>query len=152
VALTIRTATDADRRLLWDWANDPGVRAVSFQREPIPWADHVAWFETHSRDPNCFLYIVENNSQPVGQVRFEVSTTSAEVHISLVSAARGRGYGGEALRLGCADLRRLAGVTRIIAHVQRSNTASIRAFEKAGFVQKGLARIRGHDAVRFVLD
>ena len=41
----LRRAAPEDADQLWRWANDDAVRAASFHPEPIPWDDHVAWFQ-----------------------------------------------------------------------------------------------------------
>jgi len=48
----LRRVCEADGRLLWEWANDPTVRRVSFSPEPIPWAQHVNWLKARLEDPN----------------------------------------------------------------------------------------------------
>ena len=67
--LAVRRAGPNDRRLLWEWANQPGVRSASFDSAPIPWHVHVAWFERKLAGPRCVLFIGENGSGlPLGQV------------------------------------------------------------------------------------
>ena len=44
--LSLRQVREDDCRLLWEWANDPEVRAVSFLSEPILWDQHVQWFKS----------------------------------------------------------------------------------------------------------
>lgn len=34
--LRLRTLQESDGKLLWEWANDPQVRAASFSSEPMP--------------------------------------------------------------------------------------------------------------------
>ncbi len=38
-SIRLRRAGPGDARLLWEWANDPGVRAASFSSDPILWED-----------------------------------------------------------------------------------------------------------------
>jgi RimJ/RimL family protein N-acetyltransferase len=63
-----------------------------------------------------------------------------QLGISLLPEARGKGYGGEALRL-CADyLFANSNATRIEAQTDVENIAGQRAMEKAGFHREGIAR------------
>jgi spore coat polysaccharide biosynthesis predicted glycosyltransferase SpsG len=48
--LSLRPANADDARLIWEWASDPTVRAVSFTSVPIPWETHVRWFDSKLSD------------------------------------------------------------------------------------------------------
>src|SRR6266705_476142 len=66
--LNLRRAGKSDCRLLWEWANDPGVRAASFQTAMISWDEHAEWFA--DRLDNGLIYIAEDQQgKPVGQFR-----------------------------------------------------------------------------------
>lgn len=153
--LKIRSVTDEDCRLLWEWVNDPDVRASSFESDPIPWEEHVRWFRGKRVDPNCHIYVVlDQDNHPIGQVRFDIQSDSgAEVIISIHIARdqRGRGYGEDALRLACEHFFKAARTQPIAAYIKPQNVASIRAFEKAGFVHQGRTQVKGHEAVRMIL-
>lgn len=147
--LNIRDVSEEDCRLLWEWANDPEVRGFSFESAPIPWEEHAAWFRRKMADRNCHMYVVSGqDGRPVGQVRFDIlGDGSAVVSVSIAGQQRGQGYGQEALRLACARLYEAAGVTRFLAYIKPDNPASIRAFEKAGFVYRGSEQLKGQTAV-----
>jgi len=144
---------DEDCTLLWEWVNDSEVRASAFHSDPIPWEKHVAWFRRKRVDPNCYIYILVNqDDHPVGQVRFEIQADgSAEVDIALARHQRGHGYGVKALRLACEQLRKSATVTQIVAYIKPQNVASIRAFERAGFLHRGKEWVKGIEAVGMIL-
>lgn len=148
----IRPATFQDCALIWRWANDPTVRQASFSAAPIPWADHEQWFTLKLADPNCRLFIAEENDRPIGQVRFEIADDQAEVHIAVSADARGLGYGTRLLSEAC---RRIFSeerpVQRVVAHVKPDNAASLRLFERVGFVRSGGDMRYGHVAERLIL-
>jgi len=152
-AVTLRRAAEKDQRLLWEWRNEPEVRAQSFESGPIPWERHVDWFRAKFRDPNCFVYVVLNGQEePIGQVRFDVRLDgTAEVSVSLAKEQRGRGYGRVAIQRACADLIHTVPVAQFVAHVRPENVASMRAFGKAGFVEQGNEVIKGCQALRMLL-
>lgn len=151
--LKIRSATDEDCRLLWEWVNDPEVRALAFESNPITWEAHIAWFRRKRFGENSYMYVVmDQDDCPIGQVRFDVQADGrAETDISIAREQCGRGYGVEALRIACAHLFRTAPVRWIVAHMKPDNAASIRAFEKAGFVHQGRESTKGVDAVKLML-
>lgn len=152
--LQIRPVRDDDRRLLFEWANEEGVRASAFQTAEIPWETHVAWFAGKRRDPNCRMYLVtDGGGQPIAQVRFDVQPdASAEVDVSIARERRGQGLGAAALRLACATLFSETGARRVVAWIRPENAASIHAFARAGFARRDDGVLRGQRAVRMTLD
>ena len=151
--LRLRPATVEDCRQVWEWANDPVVRVASFSSEPIPWEEHVKWFETKLHSPGCFFYIVlDDKGIPVGQVRFEVVGSEAEINISIGPRFRGRGYGVEAIRLASELLLRKTGISRLCANIKQNNAESIRAFTGAGYRRVRTELVKGHEALLMILE
>lgn len=150
----LRAAADNDCRLLWEWLNDPAVRAVAFESGTVPWEGHVAWFRRKIADPHCQMYVVlDEQDDPVGQVRFDIDPDrlAAVVTISVARERRRRGVGQEALRLACARLFADTETGQVVAYIRPHNLASLRMFEKAGFVRAGTERVKRHEAVRMTL-
>ena len=153
--LTVRPVGDEDCRLLWEWVNDPGVRQASFESHQIAWEEHVAWFRATRGDPRRVIFIIlDDNRQPVGQVRFEPQDADggAEIIISIAGDHRGRGVGAEALSVACEAYRPLGLAQRVMAYIKPENAASVRIFEKAGFTKIGTQPFRGHAAVWMIFE
>lgn len=93
----MRVATAADSRNLFEWRNDPGVRAMSRVAVPLEWSAHSAWLESVLADRDRVLLIGERSGEPVGVVRFDIHGERAEVSIYKVSERRERGVGAELL-------------------------------------------------------
>ena len=148
-ALKIRPVSDTDCRLLWEWVNEPQVRAFAFNSEPVPWVEHLEWFRKKRSDPACsILILTDERDTPVGQVRFDMeSDKAAEIAISIASEQRGNGYGTEAIRLACDYFHRQKPVAEVAAYIKPENGPSIRAFQKAGFADRGKRVVRGQEAV-----
>lgn len=149
--LALRAAVDGDCRLLFDWANDPETRRMSFSERPIAWEEHRRWFAERLRDPRCLLYILcVSDGTPIGLVRFDVDQRREAV-LSLVVAPerRGRGHGAAAIRLATQESRRARGVTVVRAYVRPENRASVLAFEKAGYHGPERVDYRGGAALVF---
>ncbi len=150
--LHLRRVQEKDCRQLWEWANDPEVRPVSFATEPISWQRHLEWFNSRLRDPNAVLYLaVDSADIPAGQVRFQIGSTRAAVSISMAPPFRGKGYGKVVLAMATGDLFRKTAVTQIDAYVKPNNTASLRLFTRAGYALERAESIRGHQAIHFAL-
>lgn len=133
--LLLRPVRWADRRLIWQWANDPIVRKFAFNTERIPWESHLRWFDQRLASDDCFHYLaLDSKDAPVGQVRFDVTEPGvAEIDVSIAADFRGAGYGSALLRLAAKRLFRESSITTIRALIKLQNLASARVFEKAGF-------------------
>lgn len=151
IMLRLRQAHKADCRLLWEWANDPNVRASAFSSEPIPWEGHVKWFYQKLKDQKCLIFIALNAcNTPVGQVRFDTTDQKeAKIDVSIQPQSRGSGYGQQMLRLAIEKLVALSPIRTIHAFIKPDNKASIGAFEKTGFKNTGPDTVKGHPALHY---
>ncbi len=151
--LRLRRSLESDCQTIWQWANDPEVRAVSFRREPIPWEQHVDWFKSKLADPSAFFYVAINHAgQAIGQVRYQCDKTRAVLSVNIASDFRGKGFGKKVLLLATEELFQSSSVSGIDAYVKPSNQSSLRLFESAGFRRNGTHTIEGHPAIHFSLE
>lgn len=135
-ALSLRPASLEDAQLLLDWANDPAVRAASFDSSPIPLETHVRWLADKLAGGETAFYICESSSRPVGYARVERRDEhTGELAVSVDQTCRGRGYGKTLIELAAAAGSSALGVGRVTARVKRENLASLRAFQAAGFAE-----------------
>ena len=150
--LILRPVCEDDCRLVWEWANDPDVRAVSFSSDPISWSEHINWFTSKLSDARCIFWIATNfDKQPVGLIRYDIEGAEAVVSIIIDRKFRGRGYGTQLIAIGAHELFASSSVRTIHAYAKSSNTASLRAFEKAGFRNLGRTAVGKHEAVHLIL-
>lgn len=133
--LTVRSVRPDDAPLLFDWANDAGTRAASFDTAPIPWDTHVAWLGRKLADPGCRMYVLElDGAGPIGVVRFDgVLTEQADVSVTVAPGSRGHGLSAPMLDASVNALFGASSVARVRAFIKPENVASVRAFERAGF-------------------
>jgi len=145
----MRPVEMADRGLLFDWANDPLVRKMSFATGRIGWEEHCRWFEDKLNDPRAFLFIAENEpGQAHGLVRFDIDGGTGTISIVVAPGARGRGYGSRIITDGCSEIFQLVpGIETILAHIKVGNVASMRAFRRAGFRDSESSDERGSQRV-----
>jgi len=147
--VALRPARNEDCRLLWEWANEPVVRSVSFNTEAIPWERHEQWFAAKLNGRNCILLVAENgHGMPIGQVRCDVKGDEGTISISMAPPCRGQGQGTRAIRKAAALLFARHGLTVLHALIREGNVASLRAFSHAGFREAEDTTIRGHRAKR----
>lgn len=133
--VTIRPLGEADKQLTFTWANDPLTRQNSFQTAPILFEEHSKWFDAKMQDQKAYYFIGEVGSHPAGLIRFDFDTSenACIAGITLDRRFRGRNLGVEFLKMACIELSKCV-ETAIIAYIKKDNAASIKIFEKAGFV------------------
>jgi UDP-2,4-diacetamido-2,4,6-trideoxy-beta-L-altropyranose hydrolase len=153
IRLTLRQATAEDCSMVWEWANEPFVRAASFNSNPIPWDEHREWFRKKLGDSSCWYYIVLNDmGLPIGQVRFDTRGDQAEINVSISSSVRGHDFGTKAIRTASECLFCETQVTRINANIKLENKASVHAFAKAGYKEIGHGIVKGQEALQMTLE
>jgi RimJ/RimL family protein N-acetyltransferase len=151
-SLSIRSAEEEDCRLLWEWANDPVVRASSFSSATIPWDDHVAWFRGKLADRNCrILVALDASAVPAGQIRFDRRGASeADIDIIVSGRLRGLGYASRLIDVGANRAFAEWGLVRLHAFVKPENIASAKAFERSGFKRMEMVKVKGQTAAHYV--
>lgn len=135
--VSLRKATDTDKLLYFEYANDPLTRQSSFNSKPIEWETHCVWFEKKLRDTCCFMYVFMVAGEPAGQIRFDIQDNEGAV-ISYVLAANYRGQGLGHIILSEGILRLIKDIqyipnNAIVGYVKFDNIASNKAFLKLGF-------------------
>lgn len=135
--MKVRQANDADKRLYFDWANDPEVRANAFNSEPIAWDSHNSWFNKAIRDSNRYLFTCESANVPVGQVRIDINDTlsgqEGVIDYSIDKQYRGLGLGQVIIEKAIQEVKQYRNDIKLIAKVKPENIASKKTFEKSGF-------------------
>ena len=130
----LRLAVKSDMDLLFEWANEPLVRKNSFSSETICYEEHKAWFERLLQNKNCRQYIYIYEGKEAGQARLTVNGENAEIGYSICAEVRGQGHGRKLLELVCRQAQQdFPEVRKLVGKVKTENTASQKAFVKAGF-------------------
>lgn len=146
----VRPAGAADARRIFDWANDPVTRAMSFHPDPISWTEHEGWFRRVTSDPGVLLFIAEVEEgegwAPCGQVRIDEDGT---VSLAIAPRHRGRGLAVPALRAAVAHAGQ-RGHRELTAYVKPENERSRKVFSEAGFDRAGQTEVRGQLCLRYI--
>lgn len=135
--MILRKANIDDCRFIFDLSNDPVVRANSFSTIEIKWEDHINWFKKQlNSDNKIFLIICEDDETSIGQVRFDVTgRNNAKISLSLLEKVRGRGLGSKVIRMSTKKTFSETKVERVEAWVKKDNAASLKTFEKSGYMK-----------------
>jgi RimJ/RimL family protein N-acetyltransferase len=149
--IRLRPAGREDSRLLWEWANDPDVRAGSFSSGSIPWEEHSTWFNKKLEGAKCLILIATDRANnPIGQIRFDMtSDREAEVSLSIAREVRGRRYAASLIETAVETMFEQRNVERLHAFVKPENQSSQKAFEKANFAKIGVELRGGNLAVHY---
>jgi len=148
--LEIRKVNKKDVELLFNWSNDSLVRAQSFNTSKISYKEHVSWFDKKIVDASSLLLIIEKNKEPLGIVRFDIKDKHAVIGISVDENHRGKGLAFLFLELSIKKYFK-ENKYPILASIKKTNTASIKAFKRAGFLLHKETQINGIDSFVFKL-
>jgi UDP-2,4-diacetamido-2,4,6-trideoxy-beta-L-altropyranose hydrolase len=134
-SLHLRDAISGDAELLHSWRNDPAVRAVSLQQDPIGLDQHKAWLGRLLADPERQLLIAMSGATPVGTIRFDHAEHGvASVSLTVAPGYQGRGLGGALLCEGeLWAIARRPSTRRFEATVLSGNLRSRALFGRAGY-------------------
>lgn len=123
--LTVRPATMADARILFDWRNDPGTRAMSRNSDPVEWEPHRVWLERTLAGTARRLLIVERDGEPIATVRFDYGEET-ELNITIAPEHRCRGISLKVAKLA------LAQESECVGYIKAENTSCQRLMRAAG--------------------
>ncbi len=128
--LTVRRAKTYDARLLFDWVNTPDSLAQKERTAgPIAWDDHCAWLGSQLANPSAFIFIVDIDGAPAGQIRLSPTGRHHEIDIYIEVGMRRKGYAAAAVSAALQE----ALVSSVIARVKQANVASKHLFQSLGF-------------------
>ena len=143
MGITLRPATIEDAEMILSWRNDEVTRANSFSGDVITYEAHMEWFRKKLADENCYLYIMTDDDECVGQARIDVVNDIGEISYMTAPGKRGKGYGRKIISL-CEDAPN-GGVRAYMGLVQKENEASRKCF-----LQNGYAEFNGGDIFCYI--
>lgn len=133
----LRNIQEADKDLLFAWANEEEVRKNSFSGHKISYEEHCRWFLEIMQNHAYRQYIYMSKDVPVGQIRLHITGDTAEVSYSIGAGYRGRGYAKKMLACLCGQVTEEEPQIRILtAKVKAGNNRSKSVFLNAGFSAK----------------
>jgi UDP-2,4-diacetamido-2,4,6-trideoxy-beta-L-altropyranose hydrolase len=146
-----RRAGEQDLMQVFRWANDELSRRNSYQSEPIEFTTHRSWFTNKLKDECATLYIAVIDNKDAGLIRYEIKDDHAIVGIMLDEAFRGAGLASRVLKDTAALFFSVSRVP-ILAYIKKSNVASVRSFEKAGYQWLRDEVVHGADSYVYKLE
>ena len=130
----MRQATIEDVRLYFAWVNEPEVRKSSIEKTAILFRDHMNWFTTKLNATDSFLFVLENDTIPIGQIRFDGKENNVYwMDYSIDKEYRGKGLGNILIKRGIQELNKYIVDPIIKAFVKKDNLPSRKVFERLNF-------------------
>lgn len=155
----IRHATVADLDGIQRIQNHAILTGVAtWDEEPWPFAQRLAWFEDHLADGKCPVLVLETDALP-GQIAGYACLSrmsqksgyrfSREDTIYLDPAVHGRGF-GRLLLARLLDEARTLGLRLILASIESENAASLALHRALGFRTVGTVHNAGYKFGRWL--
>lgn len=141
IPVQVRLAEPGDRRIIWEWWNDPLTRQMMKKNAHVPWEEHCQWYDAVLQDPNRLLFVGLVGEDKLGVIRFTLQFDRIyEVSINLSPAFRGKGYASPFLSAAIQELCNLRGPVRLVAGCKKVNLPSQKTFSRSGFTFKPIDR------------
>jgi UDP-2,4-diacetamido-2,4,6-trideoxy-beta-L-altropyranose hydrolase len=134
--MVLRKGTKFDLDKTYEWAADKTIRAFSFNQNPILFEEHSNWFLKKVDQNECAYYIAEIENIPIGSIRFDIRDNQATISYLLDSGFHNKGLGSVLLKKGVEKFAGEYAISEIIGYVMPENIASVKAFERLGFVRE----------------
>lgn len=154
--IMLASLRNEDSPILWKWINDRDLVQFNAAYKPVSEAQHQAWFESIRQRDDVFIFGIRllETDELIGSCQLhsvDQVSRSAELQIRLgEAAARGKGFGTEAVRLLLKFAFTDLNLNRVYLHVFDSNTRAIQVYEKNGFSREGVLRQAAYIDGRFV--
>lgn len=132
--LILRKATSEDCDLLYNWRNEKECRENSLNTDEVPYETHCAWFDRRMQDKDTLIYIGMVGKQCVGMVRLDIEGVIGKISYSIDCNFRGQGLGVCLLQTLENEDEVQERISLLHAEVKKTNPASMRCFEKLGYV------------------
>jgi RimJ/RimL family protein N-acetyltransferase len=132
--VTVRPATEADSKSIFDWRNDPITVSTSRTQAGVEWNGHSVWFLKQLANPDTTCLIGEYEGQPCGVVWFRKGRSGVfETSVNLAPQFRGRKLSSPMLQASLNWMKGNKGAKVFSTEIQNENLASIKMFERCGF-------------------
>lgn len=132
VFIEFRKATPEDMAMVYEWSNDPLVRSNSYNSSNIDIDTHKKWFSSKIIDSRALFLIAVYDSQPAGIVRYEIGDSHTTVGVLVADGFRGKKLSPTLLKESAKEYFKQNKLP-IFAYIKKENTASVKAFESAGY-------------------
>ena len=131
----LRPVTQADAHLIFEWRNQPHIRAASHIQAPLVWKDHLSWVGRTLQRSDTLWRIYQEGERDLGAVLI-TDQGGGLWKWSFYIGAQGapRGAGGRMLSAALRAVEGAPDAAMIEGEVLEGNAASVKLHERLGFV------------------
>lgn len=165
MTLIVRRAFNDDCDVVYPWAMDPSTREMSVRQDEFTPEEHRRWWSDRQL-PVAFhrWYMLREDADALAWVRYDAVVPGlpawtggpmvehwggAEVSLVVRPDRRGQGYGTRLLEMTTCMAKAHLETAPLVALILPENTASLRAFEKAGYQKAGGETRLGRALLRY---
>jgi RimJ/RimL family protein N-acetyltransferase len=148
LATTARKVSKGDVDFIFKLSNEKSVRLNSFNTDEIIYENHVNWFAKQLSSDYLF-YIIEYNSKRAGQIRLSIAEQNSVIGISISEKFRGKGLAFFGLEIVVNEYFK-KNKNPILAYIKKTNKASIKSFQKVGFIFYKEEVVNGNDSFVYI--
>jgi RimJ/RimL family protein N-acetyltransferase len=144
----LRAIELSDKEVLLDIINDSNTEhSLGGWSFPVSSLNQEEWIKSQKPSENILRCMVSDkrDNKTLGTAimsALDYKNGNAEIHIKLISNARGKGYGADAINTLIQYAFNELRLNCVYAHVNAYNVASQKLFERCGFVKEGVLRNR----------
>ena len=131
--LIFRNANEKDIDFVFHCSNEISVRENSINNNLIYYSDHKIWFKKKIIDKSHLFWILLNNDNPCGIIRFELSKKLDHLSYLIAKNNRGNKFGKKMIELAIKKKKQIR-TNNIIAITLVKNEQSIKTLESCGFI------------------
>ena len=142
----LRPITMADTELIVKWRNNDRVRHNFVYQELFTKEGHEAWMRTKVASGEVVQFVIceKESGRPIGSVYFrDIDRLQKKAEYGIFIGeddCTGRGIGTETARLAVRYAREELKLHKLMLRVFADNTAAIKSYRRAGFVQEALLK------------
>jgi UDP-2,4-diacetamido-2,4,6-trideoxy-beta-L-altropyranose hydrolase len=132
----LRNANESDLLKTFQWAGNAELRKFSFNTRLVKFEEHRNWFINKLNNNNCFYYLGILNDEIFGSIRFDIEDNKAKISYLVDPLHQNNGLGTILLKKGLNLFTAQSGgkIAHIYGEVFSENLASIKAFQKLGYI------------------
>lgn len=130
----IRKVREEDFNTLYNWINDERVIKNSRYQERKTLNEYRNWFNKKLNHSNSYMFILEHEDKPIGQVNFVIEDREAIITFSVDKDNRGCGWGRKLAAHATEFIfNEVDKCDKAVAYINSENKASIKTFHGLGY-------------------
>ena len=136
--MNIRLAKKSDMLMLYNWFNQiDSIKNKLITKKKISKEEHIFWYENSLKNENRFIWIIEEETLAIGQIRFDIDEDEklCFIDIYIEKKYRNKKYGKEAICSARNYISKKRKLKYLVALVLRSNVNSFNFFSSMGFIK-----------------